>query len=97
MDWIVKPPPAVEGRVVVLIDDIFDEGVTLEAIVAACLKAGAAQVYTAVLVEKEKPRQVDLKIDFSGLSIEDRYLFGCGMDYKGYLRNAAGIYAVKGL
>ncbi|MCG6887762.1 MAG: hypoxanthine-guanine phosphoribosyltransferase, partial [Proteobacteria bacterium] len=37
------------------------------------------------------------RADYVGLEIEDRYVFGYGMDYKGYLRNAAGIYAVKGL
>ena len=36
------------------------------------------------------------KADFVGVQAEDRYLFGYGMDYKGYLRNAAGIYAVAG-
>ena len=37
-----------------------------------------------------------LRADFTGLDIEDRYLFGAGMDYKGYWRNAPGIYALKG-
>ena len=36
-----------------------------------------------------------MSADFCGLDVEDRYVFGYGMDYKGYLRNARGIYAVK--
>lgn len=40
---------------------------------------------------------LDLKASFTGLYCADRYVFGYGMDYKGYWRNAAGIFAVKGL
>ena len=48
----------------------------------------------AVLVEKRHDRGVDFTADFVGLTVEDRYVFGYGMDYKGYLRNAPGIFAV---
>ena len=60
---------------------------------------GAREVLTAVLVDKKHDRKArpDLKADFTGLQVEDRFLFGYGMDYKGYWRNAPGIYAVKGL
>ena len=97
LDWVVKPHKPLKDRVVLLIDDIFDEGLTLEAIAHDCKAAGATEVYTAVLVEKIRQRRTKLKVDFIGLEVEDRYLFGYGMDYKGYLRNAAGIYAVKGM
>ncbi len=95
LDWKVRPHQSLKGRTVLLVDDILDEGLTLEAIVADCQEAGAAAVYTAVLVEKIRQRPADIKGDFVGLNVEDRYLFGYGMDYKGYLRNAPGIYAVK--
>ena len=97
LDWIVKPHKPIKDRVILLVDDIFDEGLTLEAIVHDCKEAGAKAVYTAVLINKIKPRKTDLEVDFVGLEVEDRYLFGYGMDYKGYLRNAPGIYAVKGM
>jgi len=97
LDWIVKPHKPLKDRVVLLVDDIFDEGLTLEAIAHDCKEAGAAEVYSAVLVEKIRQRSSKMKVDFVGLDVEDRYLFGYGMDYKGYLRNAAGIYAVKGM
>jgi hypoxanthine phosphoribosyltransferase len=38
-----------------------------------------------------------MKADFTGLTIPDRYIFGFGLDYKGYWRNAPGIFAVRGL
>lgn len=97
LDWIVKPHKPLKDRVVLLVDDIFDEGLTLEAIAHDCKEAGASEVYSAVLVEKIRQRTTKMKVDFVGLDVEDRYLFGYGMDYKGYLRNAAGIYAVKGM
>lgn len=95
LDWIVRPSQPIKDRVILLIDDILDEGLTLQAIVEDCRNAGATSVYSAVLVEKIRKREVAVKADFVGLEVEDRYLFGYGMDYKGYLRNAAGIYAVK--
>jgi len=78
---------------------ILDEGHTLSAIVDFCKHAGARQVHTAVLIDKDHDRKAspDLKADYAGLPCIDRYIFGYGMDYKGYWRNAAGIYAVKGL
>jgi hypoxanthine phosphoribosyltransferase len=56
---------------------------------------GASKVVTVVLVEKVRERKTDIKPDFVGLKVPDRYVFGYGMDYKGYWRNAPGIYAEK--
>lgn len=96
LEWKARPQLPLTGRHVLVIDDILDEGHTLAAILAYCREAGASSVSSAVLVDKRRPRDHDLRPDFVGLEIEDRYVFGYGMDYKGYLRNAAGIYAVKG-
>lgn len=97
LNWIVKPTHPLKGRVVLIIDDIYDEGITLSEIVKYCRSKGAAEVYTAVLVNKLHDRKYPMKPDFIGLETGDRYLFGYGMDYRGYLRNAAGIFAVKGM
>ena len=94
LHWLVRPSHSLQDRVVLLIDDILDEGVTLSAICAACRQAGAKQVYTAVLLNKLHSRKSGLEADFVGLDVEDRYVFGCGMDYKDYLRNVPGIYAI---
>jgi len=95
LHWIVKPSCSLEDRVVLLIDDILDEGVTLAAIIDYCKAAGAREVYSAVLIEKLHDRKNGLQATFKGLDVEDRYVFGYGMDYKGYFRNAPGIYAVS--
>ncbi len=99
LHWKVAPSESVKGRTVVLLDDILDEGGTLAAIKEYCEKEGAKEVKVAVLVEKIHNRKShpDLCADYLGIEVEDRYLFGYGMDYKGYWRNAPGIYAVKGL
>lgn len=97
LHWIAHPSTPLKDRTVLLVDDILDEGITLAEIVKACFNEGAKAVYTAVLVNKIHDRKADIRADFVGLDVEDRYLFGYGMDYKNYLRNAAGIYAVKGL
>jgi hypoxanthine phosphoribosyltransferase len=95
IEWLLKPQVPLKGRTVLIIDDILDEGITLAAIKAYCLEQGAKAAYTAVLVDKQLDHDKPIKADFVGLPIENRYLFGYGMDYKGYLRNAAGIYACK--
>ena len=94
LHWL-KKPETLTDRVVLLIDDILDEGITLAAIVEYCYAAGAKKVLTAVLAEKvleqDKPIQ---HADFTGLHVPNRYVFGYGMDYYEYHRNLAGIYAV---
>ncbi len=97
LDWRVKPRYELKDRVVLIIDDILDEGLTLQAIIESCREQGAAEVYSAVLVKKLHDRNIGIEADFVGLEVEDRYLFGFGMDYKEYLRNAPGIFAVKGM
>lgn len=97
LHWLHEPSISLAGRVVLIVDDIFDEGVTLKAITDYCKSNGASHVHTAVLVDKLHNRKADFKVDYIGVEIEDRYLFGFGMDYKNYLRNINGIHAVKGL
>src|SRR5690606_12712114 len=99
LQWKVTPSESMENRHVLILDDILDEGLTLEAIMQACEAQGALSVASAVLVEKLHDRKPnpDFKATYTCLEVPDRYVFGYGMDYKGYLRNANGIYAVKGL
>lgn len=95
LHWLKKPEKTLKDRIVLLIDDILDEGVTLSAIIDYCYAAGAKKVLTAVLAEKiltqDKPIQ---HADFAGLKVPNRYVFGYGMDYHEYHRNLAGIYAI---
>jgi len=93
IQWLKEPSVPIRDRVVLLIDDILDEGITLAEIKQYCLKQGAKSVFTAVLVDKMLGFEKPIVADIVGLTCDNRYLFGYGMDYKGYLRNAPGIFA----
>ncbi len=97
LQWLASPKIELRDRTVLLVDDIHDEGITLDKIKTFCLNSGVKNVYSAVLVNKIHHRKNNTSADFVALEIPDRYVFGFGMDYKGMLRNAPGIFAVKGL
>lgn len=95
VEWVSEPGISLAGRTVLVVDDILDEGNTLVEVIRFCKAAGAEAVYTAVLVRKRHARcNPEARADFVGLQVEDRYVFGFGMDYKGYLRNLNGIFAL---
>jgi hypoxanthine phosphoribosyltransferase len=96
LEWRVAPTEEVRQRTVLLLDDILDGGNTLLAIRKRLFELGAARVLSAVLVEKRLERARQIEADFVGLSIPDRFVFGCGMDAKGYWRNLPEIRAMKG-
>ncbi len=94
LHWLARPQLDLKDRVVLIIDDILDEGHTLAQIIGDCRAQGARAVYTAVLANKLHDRRISgLKADFVGLDVADHYVFGAGMDYKGWFRNLNGIYA----
>lgn len=97
LHWLVEPRISLKNRVVLIIDDIMDGGLTLTAIIDYCKQLKAEKVYAAVMVSKKRAREsgVTKEPDFIGVVAEDRYLFGFGLDYHEYLRNVPGIYAVK--
>lgn len=96
LHWLMEPRQNLQGRTVLIIDDVFETGITLSAIYDYCRQRGATAIYTAVLVNKlgTKKPHISLTPDFSGLTTDDRYIFGFGLDYEEYLRNLPGIYAV---
>lgn len=92
--WAKQPELDLAGRLVLVVDDILDEGVTLAEVVAFCQQAGAKKVYSAVLTEKENGLKKPIQADFIGLSVPNRYVFGCGMDVHGWWRNLPEIRAL---
>jgi hypoxanthine phosphoribosyltransferase len=97
LHWLVEPRRSLEGRTILIVDDIMDGGLTLAAIVDYCKQAKAKAIYSAVMVSKKRKREdgVNFEPDFVGLETEDKYLFGFGLDYEEYLRNVPGIYAAN--
>ena len=95
LHWKVEPRENVAGRVVLVVDDILDEGETLAAIRQRVLELGAAQFYSAVFADKATGRPKAAGADFVGLEVPDRFVFGYGMDIHGAWRNLPAIYATK--
>jgi hypoxanthine phosphoribosyltransferase len=93
--WRVDPPRGVKGRNVLVLDDILDGGQTMHAIREKVMGQGATSFRSAVLVEKRLDRAKPVSADFVGLTVPDRFVFGCGMDAKGYWRNLPEIRAVR--
>lgn len=94
--WKAKEDLSLSGEHVLLIDDIFDEGITLKSVVEELSKKHTASLMTCCLLDKDHDRKVsNFSVDFVGTTVEDRYIYGCGMDYHGYLRHLPGIYALK--
>jgi hypoxanthine phosphoribosyltransferase len=94
--WRAAPRENVVGRVVLVLDDILDGGDTMYAIKQRILELGAAECHTAVLTDKDTGIAKPIRADFVGLTIPNRFVFGCGMDAHGAWRNLPAIYAMKG-
>lgn len=93
--WGKAPTENLKGRIVLLLDDILDEGHTLVAIRDRCLALGALEVKIAVLTEKALGHAKPIHADYVGLTLPDCYVFGCGMDVYGWWRNLPEIRALK--
>lgn len=93
--WHKTPEMDLTGQTVLLLDDILDAGITLAEVKKYCLAHGAAEVLIAVLTEKDNGMDKPVKADFVGLTVPDRYVFGCGMDVYGWWRNLPEIRALK--
>ena len=95
MHWKVSPRENVRGRVVLVLDDILDEGHTLAALRQRVMELGASRFYSAVFADKRHGRAKPIHADFVGMELPDRFVFGYGMDIEGAWRNLPAIYAVK--
>ena len=95
LSWRAAPWTSVEGRTVLILDDILDEGLTLAAIVERLRELGAKACYTAVATDKLNGKAKPIRADFVALTVPDRFVFGFGMDVRGKWRNLQPIYAMK--
>ncbi len=88
--------PDVEGRHVLILDDILDTGLTLNAIRDRLLaEASPASVRICVLLRKEKPRARELEADYVGFDIGDEFVVGYGLDFDERYRNLPFIGVLK--
>jgi hypoxanthine phosphoribosyltransferase len=93
LSWKSYPDSNLSGRTVLILDDILDEGNTLQSILQYCESQGASKIISAVLVRKHHDRCIDHELtDNIALDVEDKYIFGFGMDYDGKYRQLDSIY-----
>lgn len=95
LHWKVAPRENVKGKVVLVLDDILDEGHTMQAIKQRVMELGATKFYCAVFADKANGKAKPINADFVGMELPDRFVFGFGMDIHGAWRNLPAIYAVK--
>jgi hypoxanthine phosphoribosyltransferase len=95
IEWKVVPRSNVQGRTVIVLDDILDEGETLAHVKQRLLEMGAAEVILAVFADKDIGKPKPAKPDYVGLVLPNRFVVGFGMDAYGYWRNLPGIWAIR--
>jgi hypoxanthine phosphoribosyltransferase len=82
---------ALEGRNVVIVEDIVDTGLTLTYLQEILRARNPKQLRTACLLSKPSRRQVDVKVEYIGFTIEDRFVVGYGLDFAEQYRNLSHI------
>jgi hypoxanthine phosphoribosyltransferase len=97
IEFRVPPRLNLEGQDVLIVDDIYDIGLTLQMIEGYCESRGARSVNSAVLVRKIHDRETTGKLpEFIGMEVVDKYIFGCGMDVYEHWRHLDEIRALEG-
>lgn len=96
IEFRVPPRLNLEGHDVLIVDDIYDIGLTLQMIERYCKARGARSVNSAVLVRKIHDRKTTGELPrFIGMDVRDKYIFGCGMDAYEYWRQLDEIRALE--
>ena len=86
---------AIEGRHILVVEDIVDTGLTLNYLLANLKSRGAASVKLAALLDKFERREKEVPIDYLGFQIPDKFVVGYGLDYAERYRNLPFIGVVK--
>jgi hypoxanthine phosphoribosyltransferase len=79
--------PNFDGKRVIVVDDIFDTGLTMKSVCDKIKESGALSVESCVLLAKDKKHDVEFEPDYVGFVIGDEFVIGYGLDYKGKYRN----------
>lgn len=86
---------SIEGKHVLIVEDIIDSGLTLSYIQKILTDRNPASIKICVLCNKPSNLQQHVKVDYCGFLLEDQFVVGYGLDFKGYLRNLPYIGVVK--
>jgi hypoxanthine phosphoribosyltransferase len=85
---------ALEGRNVVIVEDIVDTGLTLHYLQDILRSRNPQSLRTACLLSKPSRRKIDVKVEYIGFTIEDRFVVGYGLDYAEHYRNLPHIAVI---
>lgn len=89
---IIGLTEAIEGRDIVVLEDIIDSGITVSHLVAQLTELKPARITIATLLIKPKALRVNIRPDYVGLEIPNDFIVGYGLDYDGIGRNLKNIY-----
>ena len=87
---------SLEGRHVIIVEDIVDTGLTLTYLQDILRARGPKSLKTACLLSKPSRRVVNVTVDYVGFTIEDRFVVGYGLDYAEKYRNLGHIAVLDG-
>lgn len=95
---ITKDPQIpIRGRDVLLVEDIEDTGLTLQAIVEVLKDRGPRSIRFCALIDKKERRQADVKVDYVGFEVPRGFIVGYGIDYAERYRYLREIYQIEGV
>ena len=92
---LLKPSSNLEGRDVLIVDDIIDTGLSISHLIRYLKRRRVASVRVCALADKPSRRRVEVKVDYRGFEVPDRFLVGCGMDWDERYRNLPNICALE--
>lgn len=85
----------IAGKNILVIDDILDTGNTMLGITNSLRDMGPNKVKTCVLLNKQARRTADIRADFVGFEVENKFIVGCGLDYAGDYRTLPEIWTLE--
>jgi len=77
----------IEGRRILVVEDIVDSGLTLQYLLDVLLRRNPKDIHVVALLKKQKPSAIDVQVDRVGFAIPDEFVVGYGLDYAGWYRN----------
>ncbi len=87
--------PNVADRRVIIVEDIVDTGLTLQALRRRLSRAGCDEIEVCCLLDKEERRRVDVTVDYRGFEVPNEFLVGYGLDYAEQFRHLPYIAVLK--
>ena len=87
----------IKGRNVIIVEDIVDSGFTLQSLYNRLLLRDPKSLNICTLIDKKARREVDIDADYTGITMEDGFIVGYGLDFDEKYRNLPDIYLVEGV